>query len=570
MPRTIAIIAPFIDTRQFNMDFTLRLAKDNRELTLATFYNWAAGSYVADDIPRGIDYSEDIPAAGFYLQSLLHAYGYETILTNRYDDETLEAIAGKDIFAVCISTTMIITTESLVALCASIRKAMPDVPVIAGGVNIWKNYFQYERHLASPGDYPMQEEMLFHPLNATIEADVLVVAQHGIASLLMVLGEMEKGKGRRGDKETRRLGDWGIGRLGELKYIPNLCLPGKEGFVFTKMVDEKVDYNEDYTRWNLITEMPEKVPLRTSIGCPYRCRFCDFCSLFPKVFLRSTGSLQRELSLVRSRTGNTPAMIHVTDDNVFITKKRLFEICGTLSGSGLNHWAGFMRGGEYSDDEMKAIIDSGLMMGKMGVESGDQGQLDRMNKRQDIEKVKRGIEQFDAQGIGVLMTFVVGFPGETEETLRNTVDFMNNLSLTHLGVSYQVYPLLIFNLSGLADPALRKKWNIEGSMDHWSHYTMNSAQAERACLDVFKGVTNVPYNYSEESNFFNRGMFDFETRKRLFHLRQQLTLMLIGKEPWPAIGPILREMAVKMELPSEGFGENILNEFSVPLPPFPV
>lgn len=549
MTRTIAIIAPFIDTRQFNMDFTLRLAKDNRELTLATFYNWAAGGFVANDLPRGIDYGEDIPAAGFYLQGLLHAHGYETILTNRYDDETLEALAGKDVFAVCISTTMIITTESLVSLCASVRKAMPDVPVIAGGVNIWKNFFQYERHLASPGDYPLREEMLFHPSNAGMDADVLVVAQHGIASLLMVLKEMEKGRGRFGD-----LGIWG------LSNIPNLCLPGEDGFAFTKIVEEKVDYNEDYTRWDLITEIPEKVPLRTSIGCPYRCRFCDFCSLFPKVFLRSTDSLQRELSLVRSRTGNTPTMIHVTDDNVFITRKRLFEICGTISKSGLNHWAGFMRGGEYSDDEMKAILDSGLMMGKMGVESGDQGQLDRMNKRQNIEKVMRGIEQFDRHGIGVLMTFVVGFPGETEATIRNTVDFMNNLSLTHLGVSYQVYPLLIFNLSGLAEPALRKKWNIEGSLDHWSHFTMNSEQAERACLEVFKAVTNVPYNYSEESNFFNRGMFDFETRRMLFQLRQQLTLKLIGKEPWPAIEPILREMAVRMELPADGISGNILTD----------
>jgi len=563
MPRTIAIIAPFIDTRQFNMDFTLRLARDNRELTLATFYNWAGNGFSGVDLPRGIDYGEDIPAAGFYLQGILHAHGYETILTNKYDDLTLEALARKEIFAVCISTTMIITTDSLVALCASVKRAMPGVPVIAGGVNIWKNYFQYERHLSSPEDFPLHSEMLFHPSNSAIKADVLVVAQHGIGPLMRVLEviESEGFKGFKGGKGGKGFEDWGIGGLSN---VPNLCLPGEDGFVFTGMVEEKVDYDEDFTRWDLISEMPEKIPLRTSIGCPYRCRFCDFCSLFPKIFLRSPESLCKELSMVKSRTGSTPAMIHVTDDNVFITRKRLFEICGTLSKSGLNHWAGFMRGGEYSEDEMKAILDSGLMMGKMGVESGDQGQLDRMNKKQKIDRVKRGIEQFDAQGIGVLMTFVVGFPGETEETLRNTIDFMNNLALTHLGVSYQVYPLLIFNLSELAEPAIRKKWKIEGFMDQWSHYSMNSEQADNACREVFRSVTNVPYNYSEESNFFNRGMFDPDTRRKLFHLRQQLTVHLLDRENMMDNEHIIKEMARLMELPAEETGMVFTDEIVIP------
>ena len=87
--------------------------------------------------------------------------------------------------------------------------------------------------------------------------------------------------------------------------------------------------------------------------------------------------------------GYNLAVIHVADENVFITKKRLHEVCGAIADSGLGHWVGFMRGGKYSDDEMAAIKRSGLMMGKIGVESGDQGQLDRMNKKQKVEEVKK-------------------------------------------------------------------------------------------------------------------------------------------------------------------------------------
>jgi radical SAM superfamily enzyme YgiQ (UPF0313 family) len=572
LKRTIAIIAPFLDTNQYNMDFNLRLVRNNRELTLAAFYELGSFGYRAEEISRGVDYGEDIPAAGFYLEGLLRQHGYDTILTNKYDSKSLQAIAERDPFAVCISTTMIITISSLLSLCSTIRSAMPDTHIIAGGTFIWKNYMQYLKHLESPELYPLLPGMLFHPDNCAMDADLMVVAPHGVSSLLLVLEEMEKGIGRLGDLGIGRLGDLGIGRLGdlgigrlgELAGIPNLCLPGEKGFVFTERIDEVVDYNEDFTRWDLIDEMPEKIPLRTSIGCPYRCRFCDFYQLYPKIFLRSKESLAKELSLAKSRLGQDLAVIHVSDDNVFITKKRLFEVCDTIADSGLNHWVGFMRGGEYTDDEMAAIKRSGLMMGKIGVESGDQGQLDRMNKKQKAEKVKRGIEQLDANGIAVLMTFVVGFPGETAQTLQNTADFLNNLSLSNLSVGYQVYPLVIFPMSELAEPEDRQEWQIKGLMDKWSHSTMNYEGAVKACYDTFKRVTNVPYSYSEESFFFNRGMFTLDTRRTLFQLRQQLTIKLIENAPWAEIEPILQRMAVMMELPVDGIGEGLRREILVP------
>ena len=553
MGKVIAIIAPFIDSSQYNMDFSLRLRKNNRELTLAAFYEWAGEGFRAEQISRGIDYGEDIPAAGFYLQGVLHQHGYETVLTNKYDSGTLKVLAEKDLFAVCVSTTMIITTASLLSLLDSISKEIPGVPLIAGGMFIWKSYIQYLNYLADPLNFPLHPGMLFHPANATIEADIMVVAQHGISSLLQVLEEGKRGKGE-GEK----------GRQGEFSGIPNLCLPGNKGFVFTERKEEKVDYNEDFTRWDLISEMPEKVPVMTSIGCPYRCRFCDFCRLYPKVIFRSKESLARELNLIKKSLGSKLAVLHVTDDNVFATKKRLFEVCGAITESGLNHWVGFMRGGEYSALEIEAIRQSGLMMGKIGVESGDQGQLDRMNKRQKVEKVKRGIEQLDASGISMLLTFVVGFPGETAETLENTANFMNGLDLTNLSVGYQVYPLSVMPLSELAEPEARKKWDIKGIQDHWSHSTMNSDEAAVACCDLFRKVTNVPYSYSEESYFFNRGMFDLETRLALFQLRHQLTVKLMESAPRGQIIHLLKEMTAKMELPSDGIGDHLQDEILIP------
>ena len=207
---------------------------------------------------------------------------------------------------------------------------MPDTCIIAGGVLVWKNYFLYLDHIRDPHQFPLHPAMLFHPDNAGMTADVLVVAPHGRSSLLDVLASLEKG------------------RNSSFGQIPNLALPENNGFLFTTREEEQVDYNEDFTRWDLVTEMPVKVPLRTSIGCPYRCSFCDFYRLFPTVFIRSGKSLSQELKLMKDRLGRTPAIIHVSDDNVFINKKRVHEVCTAIIESGIRHWVGFMRAGELS------------------------------------------------------------------------------------------------------------------------------------------------------------------------------------------------------------------------------
>lgn len=542
MKRIIGIIAPLIDSQQFHSDFNLRLRLNNRELTLAALYEFAQKGYIAEQVSRGIDHEEDIPAAGYYLEGLLRQYGYDTILTNKYDAETLKTVADLDPFAVLVSTTMVVTTDSLKELFSAIRSAMPDTLIIAGGVYVWKNYLLYQKYLNSVPPSPLPPWMLFHPDHADINANVMVVAQHGRSSLLKVLAELDKGS------------------RSSFELIPNLSLPSKTGFSFTKREEEQVDYNVDYTRWDLIDKIAVKIPIRTSIGCHYRCRFCDFYHLYPRTFVRSVKSLKEELKLIKERLGQAPAILHVSDDNVFVTKKRLEDVCNTIADSGLRKWISFMRAGEYSDFELDLMKRSGLMMGMMGIESGDQGQLDRMKKHQIVGNMKRGVEQLDAYGISTVMTFVVGFPGENAQTLESTATFLNNLSLTTLSSSFDLFPLLVQPLSELADASSRTKWNIEGFMQKWSHSTMNSEDSFKACYSLFREVNNVPYHYSEESLFFNRAKFNLTTRKSLYQLRHKLTIKLIENAAWDQIEPILKELAQQMNLPVDKIDESVRDQ----------
>jgi len=166
-----------------------------------------------------------------------------------------------------------------------------------------------------------------------------------------------------------------------------------------------------------------------------------------------------ELQTLRKQAGGKSKIIHVTDDNVFINERRVEDVCEAFIEAKIS-WVGFMRASTINPVNIDLVKRSGLIGSLVGVESGDAAQLKRMNKNQTLEETKQGIELLDHNGITVLMTFVVGFPGETAATIENTVNFINSLSIGSSSSNYQLYPLLIFPFSDLAMPDFRKKWKI--------------------------------------------------------------------------------------------------------------
>jgi len=527
------------DEKQYHMDFNLRLKKDNRELTLAVLYELAKNEYQPQMVARRENSrAETIPAAGYYLTGLLRANGYHTILGSKCDNEFLSRISSVDPFAICISSTMIIDNEFLKNIVRQIRQFLPEAFIIVGGVFVYKSFYNLLEMQNTNIDVSHNASwMLFNSGDSEIDVDIFVVAPNGTQSLLMVLKELERG------------------HKAQFEHIPNLAIAdNKRGFTFTPRQNEEIDYNKDFTRWDLVDKLPMWVPIRTSIGCPYRCRFCNFFRLFPKIFLRSKESLLLELQTLRKQAGGKSKIIHVTDDNVFINEKRVEDVCESFIEAKIS-WVGFMRASTINPVNIDIVKRSGLIGSLVGVESGDAAQLKRMNKNQTLEETKQGIELLDHSGITVLMTFVVGFPGETAATIENTVNFINSLSIGSSSSNYQLYPLSILPLSDLAKPHFRKKWKITGYMGSWSHYTMNSRETIEYGYNLFKQIPYVPYNYSEESNFFNSRLFTYTKRQTLFHLRQRLTVQLIERSSWERIAATLVDISQTM-----GFSQRYVNE----------
>jgi anaerobic magnesium-protoporphyrin IX monomethyl ester cyclase len=145
-------------------------------------------------------------------------------------------------------------------------------------------------------------------------------------------------------------------------------------------------------------------------------------------------------------------------------------------------WFGNIRC-QYLDEETVGLMkESGCTMAFLGFESGSDLILGHMNKKATVEAYLRGIKLLRDAGIPTFGSFVIGFPGETVETVIETIQFLDRC-----GVDF--YRANLWYCERIA-PVWRDRtrYGLEGDGFEWRHQTMNSSEA--ACLveQIFQTV----------------------------------------------------------------------------------
>jgi radical SAM superfamily enzyme YgiQ (UPF0313 family) len=105
-----------------------------------------------------------------------------------------------------------------------------------------------------------------------------------------------------------------------------------------------------------------------------------------------------------------------------------------------------------------------------GVESGSQELLDLAKKRSDLAKVREAMRMTQAAGISALASFIIGLPGETESTLRQTVEFAESLR-DEFGSLYGFHILAPFPGTEVRERAA--ELGLEILTDDWTKYDAN-------------------------------------------------------------------------------------------------
>lgn len=120
-----------------------------------------------------------------------------------------------------------------------------------------------------------------------------------------------------------------------------------------------------------------------------------------------------------------------------------------------------------------------------------------MNKAATIEKYGRGIEMLRRHGILTFGSFIIGFPGETDETVRETIDFIRSERPDYYRAQ------MWYCEPGMPIQGERAKYDIKGEGFVWSHATMDSLEAMDHIDRMFLSVT--------ESTWLPQWSFDFWT-----------------------------------------------------------
>jgi radical SAM superfamily enzyme YgiQ (UPF0313 family) len=452
------------------------------------------------------------PLAGYYLESFLKTHGYDARAVFKLDEAGSWA-AGRPVppVAVALSTTFITTVTELVRTVLRVRSGVgPDVPIIVGGQFVWKHHLWGPDRFAGRTKFEGWPELepLFDPLGDPVIRDAIYVAsEFGEHTLLRLLEAI-----RRGARTTDELWD-----------VQNLVLWTPDGWRVTRRAQEPVDLDGEFTRWDLVDEMPATmVPVRTSVGCPHGCEFCDFVAVHPRLRLRSASSIVDELRLIAARGGTS---ISFMDDNALSSPGRARAIARAISESELGmRWIGYLRADRVTEDDAVLLAESGLMYAWCGVESGDPGILRSMRKRSDPEAARAGIDSLTGAGVHVLASFVLGFPTETRASVDASVAFLNRLRHDGRGqVEYMIFPFYLLPGSPVDSPERRRELGLTGLFDRWRHATMDSGDVRDTWAPhFFRGVDASYYHGAANSPLWNAG----RRREAVMHRKAVTTAFL--------------------------------------------
>lgn len=163
-------------------------------------------------------------------------------------------------------------------------------------------------------------------------------------------------------------------------------------------------------------------------GCPYRCSFCNYPFLFDDTKFRTKSALKMAQDWQHYSKETGMEFITCLDSLFTMPRRRLIKFCRHLIDMQVDvKWICYARSDDLCDESTVLLMkEAGVHQVQIGIESGDQGQLDNMNKRTRVAGNARALDNCRKAGLTTVVTLIVGFPGETQKSLNATYEFMRN------------------------------------------------------------------------------------------------------------------------------------------------
>jgi hopanoid biosynthesis associated radical SAM protein HpnJ len=289
----------------------------------------------------------------------------------------------------------------------------------------------------------------------------------------------------------------------------------------------------DVTRYNVPFLLYPFVSLYSTRGCPAQCTFC----LWPQTLSghpwrkRSTDDVAREMAKAKELWPDVREFFF-DDDTFNIQKARTVELCAKLKPLGLT-WSCTSR--VTTDYEtLKAMKEAGCRLLIVGYESGDQQILKNIKKGATVERARQFTKDCHKLGLVVHGDFILGLPGETHDTIRNTIQFAKELDVETIQVSVaHAYPG-----TELYDYAMKNGFIVADTkmVDDGGHQMAQIQYPGLPADDLMEAVHRFydEYYFRPKAVFriLRKAMFNGVDRKRLYKEAKSFMKLRAARNKW--------------------------------------
>lgn len=274
--------------------------------------------------------------------------------------------------------------------------------------------------------------------------------------------------------------------------------------------------------------------MNTSRGCPFNCAFCSVDSIWGKQYTYfSADRIISEIEYLIEKFGAKG--IYFAEDNFTLNLKRVEEFCEKLINRNVNiHWDCETRVDNMSKDEdlIKLMSTAGCRSVYLGVESGSQRVLDRLNKKITVEQIERTINWCKKYNIRTYCSLIVGVPGETFEDYLLTKKLMDKLKP-------HIYGFNVF--VGIPNSPLYNYVLENNLYEYIDDVGLLYLPGYNVKTKIFYGIDSkclVDYEFKQ------RTIFDKKLLKNQYSFKNRLKKIInIGKNKVKELMPILKKNA---------------------------
>ena len=283
-------------------------------------------------------------------------------------------------------------------LTKSIREAVPSLKMVAGGPHAT---FMPEQTLQeTPIDFCVmgEGEETLHELVEHLEDGA-----KDFSSIEGMAYRTSEGEIKKNGERVR------VKELDELPYPAIDLLPPLNKYKLYLLHHKKTPY----------------FSVASSRGCPYKCVFCETPS--GKIVRAHSAEYTADyLQFLEKKHGVKE--IHFVDDTFTLNEKRIFRLTELMHQKNIDlSWYGTAHANVKNMDIFKAMKAAGCWIAAVGIESGSQKVIDMLDKGTTKERMQATCEGVLAAGLKLKTFFVLGNPGETVNTIEETIAFAKSL-----------------------------------------------------------------------------------------------------------------------------------------------